>query len=512
MRCEMVAPLRQESKVDGYGGVEGSSVLRLRSERERGAMPLSEAGFTRLKKLVRKATKAGAVGIDVIDGLALDEEVLRDTLVLVRSGGASAARTASDLVRRVLESENAKLRYRGLLLADELFLRSKAFRSRLCTDIRGFVRSVMRIPGLSELPPPEKAQVLLHRTALFRILPNWRKHFAREQPSLTLVMQFIDAKLGRIGRVLGGRHEQEARRRRERSRRLRRAQFETVCDEMSAQSGSELFSSMEGTLYALTSALDLLDARFDALTEQFRAETGRGATTSAINANDDDDEDEDEDDDFFDVDWSGVEPPALAPAPSHAPATTGANAQGSSSPEVDDDLEEWASFHHDAREREAHRARENKLVEHLDPNFRLEVNMRPAPTKADVVAESDLGPVVASFREALHEAVRTHSHQLERWIQVLTRAELGESTSRMRRGDLLRVALDMKRGFKDAKERGEAFGIHVDIDTNVVEDTDFLGLLEGGTVGEFVDARTKEAKALAKKRRRDAAAAGTTGT
>lgn len=506
-------------------------------------MPLSSAGFMRLKKLVRKATSAGAVGLDVIDGLALDDEVLRDALILIRGGGASAARVACELVRKVLESQNSKIRYRGLLLSDEIFLRSKAFRKALCKDIRGFAQSVMQIPGLSDLPPPEKAQVLLHRTAL-QIMTNWGKHFGDEQPPLVFTLQFINAKLGQIGRVLGGRQAAEARQRQERSRRLRLAQFETVCDEMSDQSGNQVYTSMCASLEEVKAALELMDNRFNNLNAQFRKSLNPSVTSGIkgslsnsaetlsseqtrmppiSESNAEADESDESDDDDFDVDWSTVKPGDLTTEntskscmpdrveavnePKQQPQVLLALGNNKCSDsladdEVDDDMEEWASFHHEAKEREAHRQREQEMVEHLAPDFRLEVNLRQPPKKEDVLKDEDLAPVIASFKDAVREFERTYLPQLERWIRILTRAELLESSSRMRRGNLLGKALDVKRGFKDAQARGEAYGIHFAPVTNGEEMPDFLRLLEGDGVGHFVDERTRRLEEEDRERRK----------
>ncbi len=387
----------------------------------RSAMSLSAAQLERLKKAVRAATRVP--GDSVAERLELDETLARDVAVLCRGGGREGCHAGQELVAALLRgSGSSAVRLQALRLFDMLFRRSRAFRDAAYPALREIVPCVVEVPGLQTLPPPDAFRRLLHRTAL-RLLGEWASRFGVEHATLLVTRRFLQAKLAggaaleAAAELPGGaqRAAREQAAREERSRRLLRAQYETVRGEMSealgggleiaaaaaaaqihdcAQLLEELLFASEalGAAAAKTTATTAAVAAAGAAAAMAAASSGSAKSpTAATKVSSDSDSDSDP---MEGIDWANV-------ATLNEQLGPGKHTFGSG--QVDDDVAEWEAL-------EAMQLRADERIEdarkgtaHLPPGFRLVVSVPGSgePLAAPALATSTVGPAASSGRTLL---------------------------------------------------------------------------------------------------------------
>jgi hypothetical protein len=460
-------------------------------------MGLSAAQLERLKKAVRAATRVPSDA--VAERLELDDTLARDVAVLCRGGGREGCFAGHVLVAALLRGAGSSaVRLQALRLFDVLFRRSRAFREAAYPALRELVPCVVEVPGLLVLPPPDAFRRLLHRTAL-GLLGEWATRFGGEHATLLVTRRFLQAKLAggaaleAAAELPGGaqRAARERAAREERSRRLLRAQFETVRGEMSAALGGglELAAAAAAQMHDCAQLLEELLVSSEAL-----AAAPVAVPLPAAASSDDSDEDEDPMDG---IDWSNVATLSKQLEPGQHNFGSG---------QVDDDVAEWealeaAQLRADERIEEARRG-----TAHLPPGFRLVVTVpssgeppaAAAPAAAassarrkfhvsELAREPSSEPVVASLRAAAADAVQVHLPALQRWVRVLTLVEPDNPGTERERGALLQRALALRARVQAAVHLAKELGI-VGLDGSAAQPGDLLELLaaseEPGTVLE----------------------------
>jgi hypothetical protein len=453
-------------------------------------MGLSAAQLERLKKAVRAATRVPSDA--VAERLELDDTLARDVAVLCRGGGREGCFAGHMLVAALLRGAGSSaVRLQALRLFDMLFRRSRAFREAAYPALRELVPCVVEVPGLLALPPPDVFRRLLHRTAL-GLLGEWATRFGGEHATLLVTRRFLQAKLAggaaleAAAELPGGaqRAARERAAREERSRRLLRAQFETVRGEMSEALGGglELAAAAAAQVHDCAQLLEELLVSSEALA---LAAAPVAVPPPATASSDDSDSDEDPTDG---IDWSSVATLSKQLEP-------GQHSFGSG--QVDDDVAEWealeaAQLRADERIVEARRG-----TAHLPPGFRLVVTVpssgeppaaaASAPAAAassarrklhvsELAQEQSSEPVVASLRAAAADAVQVHLPALQRWVRVLTHVEPDNPGTERERGALLQRALALRTRVQAAVHLAKELGI-VGLDGSAAQPGDLLELL-----------------------------------
>mmetsp|Transcript_12162 Transcript_12162/g.22546 ORF Transcript_12162/g.22546 Transcript_12162/m.22546 type:complete len:580 (+) Transcript_12162:162-1901(+) len=440
---------------------------------------LTDAGVDRLKKMLRKATKADKT--NVVSGLDLDQEAAQNILVLVKNGGPHASQVAWELLFCVLASGNAKTRLLALKLVDKLYLRSRAFRRGVHSQYRELLQQVVEIPGLSVLPPPDLGKALLHRVAL-KLIKKWKERFSGESPVHRLTARFLDAKLGRVGRTLTHNpNAEQERRRHERRRRMLVLQFETVRGEMSQAENNvdaieaslaQLGMSLEILHESLANAAHLKDER---AVSDAKNDPGSALTPEPLqdknkdNVNDGSAEQssDESDDDLFDVEWGTV----------GQVETTG---------QADADFAEWEALEAEQERREKAMRETADLVAGVPLTVQVNLHQDALSQSGEETASqepsrvSELGPesvpVLEALQDAVTETVHSHLPTLRRWIRVLSEVELDATSARLECGALLSKALRLRTKLEKNVEQARPFGVR----TAHAEgrDQDFLPMLD----------------------------------
>lgn len=477
---------------------------------------LSASGVERLKRLLRRCTRAGRQDDDIrsasADTLVVDWEPLRDVKTLVKTataeGGGPAQRCAElvrDLLWCVLRCENAKSRYRALVVVNALLLRCKAFRAAACGPrLRELAKLVVSVPGVSALPGPANASALLHRTAV-KLLFSWDEHFGSTLPALRLTVRYLRTALGdgaggepkdrgpKSGDDDGDDGDRDGERER-RARSLLLAQFETVSNEMSAAEAR--VAEVRASLLEVQEASAILEKRFVEVRKAAKTSEDGGGVYS-------DDGSDDSSDDGFEIDWSGV----VFDAADADDETGGAPEAAVSSA----DVAEWESLEIDEREEKQRRKAKAKV----EAKAKADSNKTLAdagPSRADITRDAAAAPVVAALRDAVAALRRTQLPTLRRWVRVLSAVAPSESAARSHRAALLREALELKQTALAALNRaGDDWGVR-DAAPRPRGAGDLWNVLEEGGVAAFVEdaAFCKEFAAAKRRKRPRASAAATT--
>mmetsp|Transcript_16875 Transcript_16875/g.27348 ORF Transcript_16875/g.27348 Transcript_16875/m.27348 type:complete len:472 (+) Transcript_16875:469-1884(+) len=437
---------------------------------------LTDNGFERLKKLMRKVTKASKE--DTLRDLRTihdpDNEHVNNIKKLVKGGGRSSGILVWELVSCLLQSKNSKIRYMTLILINMIVVRSKSFRRSVFEDLKVLIEAVIQIPGLSTLPPPERAKALLHKTGL-RLVESWHAKYKSEYPTLGLTSRFLKAKFENQvdTELFTNRREQEQKQREDRTRRLLRAQFETVCNEMGTMESfvrriNDNIVQMEESASLLSSQMDAFGAIQEEIELQQRVDT------------------EEDDDDDFDINWSSVQ----------APSSRGTVENDE---EVDDDVAEWEAFEREnERQEKADKSDVRKqAVMKLVSSFPANYNLRIDLDKSALLKSDTSEPVLNALREACVEAKQAHLPLVHRWVKVLSEVELEDRSSfHHRRSLLLAQALELKQKLVAGLERAKHFNVVVENVPRISRQTEYVSVLLGTAAPVQVSASSSVSQPL----------------
>ncbi|KAL2653554.1 hypothetical protein R1flu_021682 [Riccia fluitans] len=121
--------------------------------------------------------------------LALDDRSLVSFKALVRRSDANV-HAAFDLLYDKLKKHHSQVRYLGLLLMDELFTRSKLFRSLLVPVFENFLLLSVGFRSDYPLPPPQERASVLRKKAI-EIVEKWNDMFGQHYKPLRLAHDYL---------------------------------------------------------------------------------------------------------------------------------------------------------------------------------------------------------------------------------------------------------------------------------------------------------------------------------
>lgn len=136
---------------------------------------------SQLASLIDSATTSPANELD----LGLSKSIKQ----LVRLSDANV-HVAFDLLMEKLKKNHAQIRYLALLVVDELFTRSKLFRSLLVRDVETFMLHSIGYRSECPLPPPANRATLL-RAKSMEVLEKWNEMFGPHYKSLRLGYEYL---------------------------------------------------------------------------------------------------------------------------------------------------------------------------------------------------------------------------------------------------------------------------------------------------------------------------------
>ncbi|XP_031496127.1 UV-stimulated scaffold protein A homolog [Nymphaea colorata] len=179
----------------------------------------SEGG--KLRSLIEKATHSTSREVDV--------SILRSIKHMVRSSDDNA-RAAAEALLEIMKKNHSQVRYLALLIVDELFMRSKLFRSCVVVDFNQFLSLSVGFRRSCPLPPPLNVASTLRAKSL-EFLEKWNNSFGLHYRQLRLGLDYLKNTLHfhfPNVRERAARSQQERREREARSQEILRTKFENL--------------------------------------------------------------------------------------------------------------------------------------------------------------------------------------------------------------------------------------------------------------------------------------------
>ncbi|CAN6483430.1 unnamed protein product [Victoria cruziana] len=175
----------------------------------------------KLQSLIEKATHSTSREVDV--------SLLKSIKHMVRSSDENV-RTAAEALMEVMKKNHSQVRYLALLLVDELFMRSKLFRSCVVVDFNQFLCLSVGFRRNCPLPPPPNVASTLRAKSL-ECLEKWNNSFGLHYRQLRLGIDYLKNTLHfqfPNVRERTVRLQQERREREARSQEILRNKFENL--------------------------------------------------------------------------------------------------------------------------------------------------------------------------------------------------------------------------------------------------------------------------------------------
>ncbi|KAL3685460.1 hypothetical protein R1sor_003482 [Riccia sorocarpa] len=161
------------------GGTGGSGKVRKKNDENELGGEYDDRN--RLADLVDSATNSPL--------LTLDDRSLAAFKALVRRSETNV-HAAFELLYDKLKKNNSQVRYLSLLLMDELFTRSKLFRSLLVPVFENFLLLSVGFRSDYPLPPPEERAALLRKKAI-EIVEKWNDMYGQHYKPLRLAYEYL---------------------------------------------------------------------------------------------------------------------------------------------------------------------------------------------------------------------------------------------------------------------------------------------------------------------------------
>ncbi|KAI5061978.1 hypothetical protein GOP47_0022517 [Adiantum capillus-veneris] len=187
---------------------------------------------------------------------ALELGLLASIKRLVRASDDNV-RLAFCLLIAKLRNKHAQVRYLALLIVDELFTRSKLFRTLIVDDFETFMLFSVGYRTDCPLPPPVSRATVL-RAKSMEVLEKWNDSYGPHYKPLRLGYEYLKNTLHLQFpnlRQAAAQAEQQRKEREERSRALALEKFENLKHEFPA-----LYSDIEQTLKQLDECFEILNA------------------------------------------------------------------------------------------------------------------------------------------------------------------------------------------------------------------------------------------------------------
>ncbi|KAG0630471.1 hypothetical protein M758_1G180400 [Ceratodon purpureus] len=207
----------------------------------------SERARRRLMDLIEEATVSPAKSLDL--GL------LQSIKAMVRSSDAHV-HTAFDALFDKLKKNHSQVRFLAVLLIDELFTRSKLFRSLLVPKFEMFMLLTIGYRDDYPLPkPPDRATLL--RTTSMELVEKWNDSFGVHYKQVRLGYEYLKKTL-RLQfpnlRAAAALAEQQRQEKEARTQALIRKKYESLCQDF-----SELRVEIQSTLNEIAECCKILE-------------------------------------------------------------------------------------------------------------------------------------------------------------------------------------------------------------------------------------------------------------
>ncbi|XP_062223484.1 UV-stimulated scaffold protein A homolog [Phragmites australis] len=134
-----------------------------------------------MASLIERATSTTAPSVD--------PALLRAIKSSARASDA-AIRDAFRLLLSLMSKPHSHVRLLAFIIADELFMRSKLFRSLLADALDGFLPLAVGFRRAHPLPPPAASAVLLRKAAI-QALERWHHFFGAHYRQLRLAVEYL---------------------------------------------------------------------------------------------------------------------------------------------------------------------------------------------------------------------------------------------------------------------------------------------------------------------------------
>ncbi|KAF8663977.1 hypothetical protein HU200_055026 [Digitaria exilis] len=153
------------------------------AEAELGSNPSSSAAVmeSSMASLIERATSTTAPAVDPV--------LLRAIKSAARASDG-AIRDAFRLLLSLMSKPHSHVRLLAFSIADELFMRSKLFRSLLADALDGFLPLAVGFRRADPLPPPATSAALLRKAAV-QALERWHHLFGAHYRQLRLAVEYL---------------------------------------------------------------------------------------------------------------------------------------------------------------------------------------------------------------------------------------------------------------------------------------------------------------------------------
>ncbi|KAG6553760.1 hypothetical protein Mapa_004675 [Marchantia paleacea] len=186
--------------------------------------------------------------------LQLDDRSLTSIKAIVRRSDANV-HAAFDLLYDKLKKNHSQVRYLGLLLMDELFTRSKVFRSLLVPMFESFLLLSVGFRSDCPLPPPQDRATLLRKKSI-EVVEKWNDMFGPHYKPIRLAYDYLRKTLRfefPNAREVATFAQQQRKEREQRTQELLKKKLTTLKDEY-----PDLRAEIHSTLDQVTECLAIL--------------------------------------------------------------------------------------------------------------------------------------------------------------------------------------------------------------------------------------------------------------
>lgn len=403
---------------------------------------------TKLDSLLSKLLRGPkGVGAEVA---APDPEQLRVVkTILKRCGPAALDFAYSQLHQSGFAAENSRARLMALYVLKEILDRSQYMRRAVFGgDIVAVVKQIVELQGMSSLPEPAGFAKVLHAKGL-QYLAQWREAYGDRYPKLKVAAKFLDAYLPATAdsALSLSIRQREERAREARAQRILRAQFDNISEAMmvGAEQGDEVLEIVANN-DQMRQHLELLTPNVLSKLSRAHSSAGIGSSGGAVAKEavaESLDHRDSEDEGFSDIEWD---------SDGQDDGSTGAGGSTSLSKEifVDNGADELSRLNHIPN----------------DYTLVLQVPVGPGTMKPLVNqrAEEKIAPsaealIIESLSDCMKQAQRVHIPRLKAWVRILSQVELSEAHLRLKRGRLLKLALNLRNDLRALLLQSEDLGI-----------------------------------------------------
>ncbi|GJM90925.1 hypothetical protein PR202_ga07252 [Eleusine coracana subsp. coracana] len=153
------------------------------AEAERGSNPSSSSAVAEssMASLIERATSTTEPSVD---------PTLLRTIKSAARASDGAIRDAFSLLLSLMSKPHSHVRLLAFSIADELFMRSKLFRSLLADALDGFLPLAVGFRRTQPLPPPVASATLLRKAAV-QALERWHHLFGAHYRQLRLAVEYL---------------------------------------------------------------------------------------------------------------------------------------------------------------------------------------------------------------------------------------------------------------------------------------------------------------------------------